>query len=191
MLKDYVDYQSGTLIQRLETVDTNQGQIYPIYDQTMLEYDLGQRLKTHHEPKTIVLQDTSRATYVQTGDLVFNMMSGACAMVSSAHDGAILPYNYTRIDMVSNGLDPRFLAYWFQMAHEARIQLQQYMQGGTQIKKITHSQLKDLHITVPAMQKQQLIGQIGVKRRQLALLEQQKNQLMQQFLSASLFKEEQ
>ena len=43
MLKDYVDYQSGTLIQRLETVDTNQGQIYPIYDQTMLEYDLGQR----------------------------------------------------------------------------------------------------------------------------------------------------
>ncbi|MCC4221699.1 restriction endonuclease subunit S [Staphylococcus saprophyticus] len=191
MLKDYVDYQSGTLIQRLETVDTNKGQNYQIYDQTMLEYDLGQNLKPNHEPKTIALQDTSRATYVQRGDIVFNMMSGACAMVSSEHEGAILPYNYTRIDITSNELDPRFLAYWFQMAHEAHVQLQQYMQGGTQIKKITHRQLKDLHITVPTMQKQQLIGQIGVKRRQLALLEQQKDKLMQQFLSASLFKEEQ
>ena len=62
MLKDYVDYQSGTLIQRLETVDTNQGQIYPIYDQTMLEYDLGQRLKriTNLKPLSFKIQVVRR-----------------------------------------------------------------------------------------------------------------------------------
>ena len=37
------------------------------------------------------------------------------------------------------------------------------MQGGSTIKKLTHQQLKSLYITLPSIERQRLIGQIGIK----------------------------
>lgn len=190
MLKDYVNYQSGSLIQRLEVDESNIGKRYMVYDQNMLEIDLGLAIDDTYQPRVIKIKDTSRATIVYKDDIIISMMTGMCTLVSSRHDGSILPYNYTKIEIISERLDPSFLVYWFQMAPEVQSQYKQYMQGGSTIKKLTHQQLKSLHITLPSIERQRLIGHIGIKEKQLSILKQKQNLLKKQFLSNTLFKED-
>lgn len=190
MLKEYVDYQSGSLIQRLEVDDNDVGQPYMIYDQNMMDIDLGLIVDDTYQPRVAKLSDTSRATIVHENDIIISMMTGMCTLVSSRHDGSVLPYNYTKIEVISENLDPAFLVYWFQMAHEVQAQYKQYMQGGSTIKKLTHQQLKSLHISLPSIERQQLIGQIGIKEKQLNILKQKQTLLKKQFLSNTLFKED-
>ena len=190
MLKDYVNYQSGTLIQRLEVDESGIGNHYMVYDQNMLDIDLGLTIDDAYQPRVIRLKDTSRATVVRKDDIVISMITGECTLVSSKHDGSILPYNYTKIEVTSELLEPAFLVYWFQLAQEVKSQYKQYMQGGSTIKKLTHQQLKSLHITLPTLEKQRLIGYIGVKERQLNILKQKQSRLKKQFLANTLFKED-
>ncbi|MGI2254308.1 restriction endonuclease subunit S [Staphylococcus cohnii] len=190
MLKDYVNYQSGTLIQRLEVDESGIGNHYMVYDQNMLDIDLGLTIDDTYQPRVIRLKDTSRATIVHKDDIVISMMTGECTLVSSKHDGSILPYNYTKIEVTSELLEPTFLVYWFQLAPEVQSQYKQYMQGGSTIKKLTHQQLKSLHITLPTLEKQRLIGYIGVKEKRLNILKQKQSRLKKQFLTNTLFKED-
>lgn len=190
MLKDYVNYQSGSLIQRLEVDESDLGKHYMVYDQNMLDIDLGLIIDDTYQPRVIKLKDTSRATVIRKNDIVISMMTGECTLVSSKHDGSILPYNYTKIEVTSELLDPAFLVYWFQLAPEVKSQYKQYMQGGSTIKKLTHQQLKSLHITLPSSERQRLIGQIGIKEKQLNILKQRQSRLKKQFLSNTLFKED-
>ena len=190
MLKDYVNYQSGTLIQRLEVDESSIGNHYMVYDQNMLDIDLGLTIDDAYQPRVIRLKDTSRATVVHKDDIVISMITGECTLVSSRHDGSILPYNYTKIEVTSELLEPAFLVYWFQLAQEVKTQYKQYMQGGSTIKKLTHQQLKSLHITLPTLEKQRLIGYIGVKEKQLNILKQKQSRLKKQFLANTLFKED-
>ncbi|MCZ4237682.1 restriction endonuclease subunit S [Staphylococcus cohnii] len=190
MLKDYVNYQSGTLIQRLEVDESGIGNHYMVYDQNMLDIDLGLTIDDTYQPRVIKLKDTSRATVVREDDIVFSMITGECTLVSSKHDGSILPYNYTKIEVTSELLEPTFLVYWFQLAPEVQSQYKQYMQGGSTIKKLTHQQLKSLHITLPTLDKQRLIGHIGVKEKRLNILKQKQSRLKKQFLTNTLFKED-
>ncbi|MDG0821098.1 restriction endonuclease subunit S [Staphylococcus equorum] len=190
MLKDYVNYQSGTLIQRLEVDESSIGNHYMVYDQNMLDIDLGLTIDDAYQPRVIRLKDTSRATVVRKDDIVISMITGECTLVSSRHDGSILPYNYTKIEVNSELLEPAFLVYWFQLAPEVKSQYKQYMQGGSTIKKLTHQQLKSLHITLPTLKKQRLIGYIGVKEKQLNILKQRQSRLKKQFLTNTLFKED-
>ncbi|WP_323711110.1 restriction endonuclease subunit S [Mammaliicoccus lentus] len=190
MLKDYVNYQSGTLIQRLEVDESDLGNRYMIYDQNMLDIDLGLTIDDTYQPRVIKLKDTSRATVVRKEDIVISMMTGECTLVSARHDGSILPYNYTKIEVTSDLLEPAFLVYWFQLAPEVQSQYKQYMQGGSTIKKLTHQQLKSLYITLPSIERQRLIGQIGIKEKQLNVLKQRQSRLKKQFLSNTLFKED-
>ncbi|MGO3403982.1 MAG: restriction endonuclease subunit S [Staphylococcus equorum] len=190
MLKDYVNYQSGTLIQRLEVDESGIGDHYMVYDQNMLDIDLGLTIDDTYQPRVIKLKDTSRATVVHKDDIVISMMTGECTLVSARHDGSILPYNYTKIEVTSDLLEPAFLVYWFQLAPEVQSQYKQYMQGGSTIKKLTHQQLKSLHITLPTLEKQRLIGYIGVKEKRLNILKQKQSRLKKQFLTNTLFKED-
>ncbi|MEX3492074.1 restriction endonuclease subunit S, partial [Staphylococcus saprophyticus] len=183
MLKDYVNYQSGTLIQRLEVDESDLGHRYMVYDQNMLDIDLGLTIDDTYQPRVIKLKDSSRATVVRKDDIVFSMITGECTLVSSKHDGSILPYNYTKIEVTSELLEPTFLVYWFQLAPEVQSQYKQYMQGGSTIKKLTHQQLKSLYITLPSIEHQRLIGQIGIKEKQLNVLKQRQSRLKKQFLS--------
>ncbi|MCD8796584.1 restriction endonuclease subunit S [Mammaliicoccus sciuri] len=188
MLYNYVNYQSGSLIQRLEIDDTSKQSTYVIYDQTLLDIDLGKQIDTQYQPRTIKLKDPTRATFVKPGDIVISMITGECAMVSAIYQQAILPYNYTKVTVESDDVDAGFLVYWFQESPEAKRQFHQYMQGGSTIKKLTHQQLKRLEITLPTITRQRLIGRVAQATRRLNILKQKEIELKNQFLAHTLFK---
>ena len=83
-------FHNGSLINRLETVETSQGITLPIYDQRMMEFDDGVFQPTIHQPKQLTLSTTHQAKMVHTGDIVINMMTSECVIVSQQHHESIL-----------------------------------------------------------------------------------------------------
>lgn len=83
-------FHNGSLINRLETVEASQGITLPIYDQRMMEFDGGVFQPTTHQPKHVTLSTTHQAKIVHTGDIVINMMTSECVIVSQQHHDSIL-----------------------------------------------------------------------------------------------------
>ena len=64
VIKFIKSYQSGSLLNRLETVDKAQGKAYQVYDQTMMNEDLGYYQSQQHQPTTLFLKEDNKASYV-------------------------------------------------------------------------------------------------------------------------------
>ena len=182
-------FHNGSLINRLETVETSQGITLPIYDQRMMEFDDGVFQPTTHQPKKVTLSTTHQAKMVHTGDIVINMMTSECVIVSQQHHESILPYNYTHIEIDTAHIDANYFVYWMNASSQAKSQLNQFKQGGSLVKKLTLNQLKQLKMTLPPLEQQQRIGKLNERRRHLKYLQAKRTYLMDQFLSEYLFKE--
>ena len=183
-------FHNGSLINRLETVEASQGITLPIYDQRMMEFDDGVFQPTTHQPKLVTLSTTHQAKMVHTGDIVINMMTSECVIVSQQHHESILPYNYTHIEIDTAHIDANYFVYWMNASSQAKSQLNQFKQGGSLVKKLTLNQLKQLKMTLPPLEQQQRIGKLDEQRRRLKYLQAKRTYLMDQFLSEYLFKED-
>ena len=183
-------FHNGSLINRLETVEASQGITLPIYDQRMMEFDDGVFQPTTHQPKQVTLSTTHQAKMVHTGDIVINMMTSECVIVSQQHHESILPYNYTHIEIDTAHIDANYFVYWMNASFQAKSQLNQFKQGGSLVKKLTLNQLKQLKMTLPPLEQQQRIGKLDERRRHLKYLQAKRTYLMDQFLSEYLFKED-
>lgn len=185
-----VTYHNGSLLRRLEEVDKAEGHAFPVYDQYMFEYDKGEFDAITHEPKYLYLKANHNAKLVHTGDIVLNMMSGECVIVSERHEGSVLPYNYTHIEVDATRLDAAYFAYWFNASKSAKSQLHQILQGGSLVKKLTLQHLKQLDIDCPPIEKQRHIGTIAEKRKALKYLKAKRDYQMDIYLAHTLFGEE-
>lgn len=183
-------FHNGSLINRLETVEASKGITLPIYDQRMMEFDDGVFQPTTHQPKQLTLSTTHQAKVIHTGDIVINMMTSECVIVSQQHHESILPYNYTHIEIDTARIDANYFVYWMNASSQAKSQLNQFKQGGSLVKKLTLNQLKQLKMTLPPLEQQQRIGKLDVRRRRLKYLQAKRTYLMDQFLSEYLFKED-
>lgn len=182
-------FHNGSLINRLETLEASQGITLPIYDQRMMEFDDGVFQPTTHRPKHVTLSTTHQAKMVHTGDIVINMMTSECVIVSQQHHESILPYNYTHIEIDTTHIDANYFVYWMNASAQAKSQLNQFKQGGSLVKKLTLNQLKQLKMTLPSLEQQQRIGKLDERRRYLKYLQAKRTYLMDQYLSEYLFKE--
>ncbi|WP_422404753.1 restriction endonuclease subunit S [Mammaliicoccus sp. JADD-157] len=189
-MSDIITFLNGTLINRLEEDDSHNSKVFTIYDQYMLAYDSGEFQKTFHEAKKIQLPIPHNGRIVKTGDIIINMMTGDCVRVSPENAGSILPYNYTLIKINQDRVDADYLVYWMNHSPHAKSQFNQFMQGGSLVKKLTLNQLKQLEINLPSIERQQLIGKLAVKRQKIKYLHDKKTYLMDKYLSESLLREE-
>jgi len=183
-------FHNGSLINRLDTVDGSQGVTFPIYDQHMMEHDAGVFQSSPHQPKQLTLNPNHQAKLVYEGDIVINMMTSECVIISQQHHESILPYNYTHIEVDKNHIDVYYFVYWMNASPQAKSQLNQFKQGGSLVKKLTLNQLKQLKITLPSLEQQRRIGQLNEQRRHLKYLQAKRAYLMDQLLSEYLFKED-
>ncbi|QHW36000.1 restriction endonuclease subunit S [Staphylococcus ursi] len=185
-----IRYHSGTILNRLNPVDEAFGTPIMIYDQNMMDTDLGKYRIEQTEPKTITLKEDHNAKCITAGQIVFNMITGESVIVSSKYSGAILPYNYTHIEVDREKVYPRYLVYWLNHSPKALKQIKLYQQGGSMIKKMTHKQLQALEIPLPSMEQQKQIGDLAHSRLRLKYLKAKREHLMDTYLTAILFREE-
>ncbi|MGF2097735.1 restriction endonuclease subunit S [Mammaliicoccus lentus] len=189
-IEPIIKYHSGTILNRLKSVDRDIGKRYVIYDQNMMDFDLGKFNYNYPEPKVLILKEDNNAKYIYRDQIVFNMITGECVLVGDESSGAILPYNYTHIEVDEDKVYPRYLVYWFNHSPKALKQINLFKQGGSLIKKITHKQLQDMEIPLPTMEKQKLIGDLTHKRKKLKYLKEKRENLMDAYLVERLLREE-
>lgn len=179
-------FHNGTLLQRLSKAD--HGVSSRIYDREMLDKDTGEYIRHEDSPKTIMLDDTSDPKRIEAGDIVMQLMTEKCAIVSSDHAGAILPYNFMHIAVDTTRIAPSYFVYWWDWSTEALAQRHQMKQGSSSVQKITARQLQDLHITLPSLEQQQRIGEVNQKRKQIQYLRQKREALMDTYLAQQFFR---
>lgn len=181
-------YHNGTLLQRLTEAD--QGVPSMVYDRQMLDKDAGEYIRDSDTPKTITLGDASDPKRIYEGNIVMQLMTEKCAIVSPDHTGAILPYNFMHIEVDTDRIDPFYFVYWWDWSPEAHAQRHQMKQGSSSVQKITARQLQDLHITLPPLDKQQRMGKVNENRKRIQYLRQKRETLMDQYLAQQFFKGE-
>ncbi|WP_259342966.1 restriction endonuclease subunit S [Staphylococcus simulans] len=176
------------MLNRLKTVDKTEGICRVVYDQSMMNEDLGYYHTEPHQSTTLYLKEDNNATYVYENQIVVNMMNAECVLISHKHSGVLLPYNYTQIEIDRNKIYPAYFVYWFNESPESLKQLNLFRQGGSLVKKITAKQLQQMKITLPPYNKQKVIGDIAEKRRRLKYLKQKREKLMDCYLKETLLR---
>lgn len=182
-LIDLVEFFSGSPQFRItETADLT-AKTYTFYSQQDLLNDLygidtnvsdSKQTRTHDQVSTL-----------NSGDVIFSLISGQATIVSNEHQGYIYTQNYVRLDPIAE-LDTRFLVYLLNENQEIKKQFAIGLQG-SQVLKYTVKQLRELEIpTLPSIEKQVVIGDIYFKQLRVQTLKKQVIECETQLVLAKL-----
>lgn len=166
-LADFVSFESGIPPFRILESAVQTDPVYTYFGQSHIDGDLV-GLNVDEEPKIIRTADV--VSTVKTGDIIFSLISGKAAIVSSAHDGYLFTQNFVRVT-IKNGLNPEYVVFLLNEEPAVQRQLQRALQGSV-VKKYSMKQLRELTIThVPTLEKQKLIGSIYRKQMRVEALQ--------------------
>ncbi len=158
---------SGTPQFRIEESMDSDAPVYFFFGQSEMEDDLSgvetlsgikKQIRTFDEVGTL-----------ESGDLVFSLISGKAAIVRSCHDGYLYTQNYVKLLPVAE-IDAGYLLYMLNEDANIKRQLQSSQQGSATLK-FTIRQLSDLSFPVlPQIEKQRVIGELYFNQLRLASL---------------------
>jgi len=137
------------------------------YGQSEIEDDLTGE-DTHRGSKKQIRTYDDVCT-LETGDLVFSLISGKAAIIRSNHSGYLYTQNYVKL-IPTPEIDARYLAYMLNEDADIKCHLHRSQQGSDTLK-FTIQQLSDLIFSLPPpIKKQQLIGELYFNQLRLAAL---------------------
>ena len=173
-LHELVNFKSGSPQFRIiESLDKD-APCYRLYSQSDLLSDLTGIYTADVENKEIRTKDTVHT--LTAGDIVFSLITGKAALVQPMHEGYLYTQNYIKIIPIVL-FDARFFVYLLNEDASVRKQLFLGLQG-SQVLKYTLQQLKALQIRrLPALEKQQMIGNVYVKQLRLEALQKRAAEL--------------
>jgi restriction endonuclease S subunit len=155
-LTDIAELNAGTPQSRIKETLETAAPTYFIFGQAEMRDDLT-TIETSASNSRQVRTFDNVAT-VQTGDLVFGLISGKAAIVSQSHNGYLYTQNYIKLSPVS-GIDPKYLAYILNEDTTIKHQLQNGQQGSI-TPKFTIKQLSNLTFSPPPLTVQKVIGKL-------------------------------
>lgn len=185
LLSDIVELHSGQAQFRItETADTN-APVYRYYSQAHLEQDL--YLSDAPVSSKEIRTFDRISSLLSTGDIVFSLISGKAVQISKLHHHFLYTQNYVKL--VPNAkISSSYLIYLLNENRSIHKQLSSGLQG-SQVLKYTTKQLKSLKLPkLPALSRQQLIGNIYFKQQKLTYLKQRVAYLEKQLVLEQLQK---
>jgi len=106
---------------------------------------------------------------LQSGDLIFSLISGKSAIVRDRHNGYLYTQNYVKI-IPTPTIDKKYLVYMLNENADIKRQLQTGQQGSVTLK-FTIMQLSNLIFPIPpSIEKQRVIGEVYHNQLKLAAL---------------------
>lgn len=114
------------------------------------------------------------------GDIVISFVGTKAAVITESNQGKLLNQNFAKIIMDESLIDPYYFCYILNEANQIRKQKLVLMQGSN-LPKMTPAILKNLHVNLPNLQNQSLIGRayFNLCKRQNLLKKQ--SELEEQF----------
>ncbi|PLA76209.1 restriction endonuclease subunit M [Ligilactobacillus agilis] len=163
-MTDLVSFKLGSPQFRIKETLAKEAPLYQMYSQLDLEEDLAGVVSDHQENKQVKTLDD--VATLKTNDLVFSLISGKAALVSSKHAGYLYTQNYLILEP-DERLDAKFLLYLLNEDKGIARQLWLGLQG-SMVLKYTVKQVKDLKLPeLPSLSKQAAIGQVYLKQKHL------------------------
>lgn len=154
-----------------EELDNN---IFYTFDN--LNFDL-----THIDDEYVKKNKNSQSNYLTyRGDIVISFVGTKAAVITEKNQGKLLNQNFAKIIIDESLINPYYFCYVLNEAHQIRKQKFMLMQGST-LPKMTPAILKDLHINLPDLQKQLLIGRAYFNLCKRQYLLKQRSELEEQF----------
>ncbi len=141
-----------------------------------LNFDL-----THIDEEYVKKNKNSQSNYLTyRGDIVISFVGTKATVITEKNQGKLLNQNFAKIIIDESLIDPYYFCYVLNEANQIRKQKFMLMQGST-LPKMTPAILKDLHVNLPELQKQLLIGRayFNLCKRQYLLKKQ--SELEEQF----------
>ncbi|MGL6057702.1 MAG: restriction endonuclease subunit S [Culicoidibacterales bacterium] len=182
-LIDLVEFISGSPQFRItETADLT-ANIYTFYGQQDLLNDLYGMQTNGSDSKQTRTHD--QVSVLNSGDVIFSLISGQATIVSNENQGYIYTQNYVRLEPIAE-IDARFLVYLLNENQEIKKQLAIGLQG-SQVLKYTVKQLRELEIPIlPSLEKQEIVGDVYFKQLKLEALKKKTAQYETQVVLAIL-----
>jgi len=161
------ELNSGTPQFRIvESLDVD-APVYFFYGQFELEDDLtGLEIQCCSRKQ---IRTSDNVSTLESGDLVFSLISGKATIVASSHHGYLYTQNYVKL-IPTPAIDAGYLVYMLNENADIKHQLQSGQQGSATLK-FTIRQLSDLVFPIPhPIEKQRLIGEVYFNQLRLAAL---------------------
>jgi Type I restriction modification DNA specificity domain. len=166
-LSNLIEFTSGSPQFRITESTNERAPTYHLYSQTDLLDDLVGATTVTAESKQI--KTANIVSIVNTGDVIFSLISGTSAIVHPLHEGYLYTQNYIKLTPTKE-LAPNYLVYILNIDPTIKRQLITSLQG-SQVLKYTLRQIKDLVIPdLPPLKQQKLIGNIYLKQLRLEAL---------------------
>jgi restriction endonuclease S subunit len=140
---------------------------YFFFGQPEMEDDLT-GIETHSGSRKQIRTSDNVGT-LESGDLVFSLISGKATIVRGSHNGYLYTQNYVKL-VPTPAIDDRYLVYMLNENADIKRQLQSGQQGSVTLK-FTIRQLSDLIFPIPPpIEKQRVIGKLYFNQLRLTAL---------------------
>lgn len=174
-LGDLISLESGTSQFRLTESLSNEAPVYRIFGQAELDADLMGLDAFPCDERSIRTHD--RVCVLQSGDVVFSLLTGKAAIVGPVHDGCIFTQNHVRM-IPESLIDSGYLAYLLNESSDVRRQLLVGQQGSSMTQRYTVKQLSELELgTLPSLEMQRTLGQLYFNQLKLNALKKRQADL--------------
>jgi len=166
-MTEIVELNSGTPQFRIKESLNADAPSYFFFAQQEMEEDLTGIETNGDRGKRIRTSDN--VGILESGDLVFSLISGKAVIVRNSHIGYLFTQNYVRL-VPAPLVDAAYLAYMLNENADIRRQLLSGQQGSVTLK-FTIRQLSDLIFPIlPPIEKQRVIGELYFNQLRLVAL---------------------
>ncbi|HHW38061.1 MAG TPA: restriction endonuclease subunit S [Bacillales bacterium] len=166
-LSEVAEFVSGSPQFRITEVFDVNAPLYTYYGQPDMDDDLVDIVSSNVDNKQVRTQD--KVNTLDTGDVVFSLISGISTIVRIAHEGYLYTQNYVKL-IPNENVDSQYLVY---LLNEDKSIRKQFLMGlqGSQVLKYTLKQVKELELPeLPSIEKQQMIGEVYFNQLRLQAL---------------------
>lgn len=136
---------------------------------------------THIDDEYLRQNRDSKSNHLtRRGDIVISFVSTKATVITECNQGKLLNQNFAKIFIDETLINPYYFCYVLNEGNQIRRQKFMLMQGSA-LPKMTPAILKNLHINLPNLQKQSLIGRAYFNLCKRQYLLKQQSELEKQF----------
>lgn len=166
-LAEIAEVRSGVPESRLKSTSVENSSYHYLYSQSDLNDDLAGLARIDNDSDVVKVNE--KAILLDTGDLVFSLISGKAAVINPFHMGYVITQNFIKV-IPTKAVDAKYIAFLINEDNEIRHQLTVGKQSSS-IMKFSVNQFVSLEFpSLTSLEKQRLIGDIYFKQLKLAAL---------------------
>jgi restriction endonuclease S subunit len=189
-LGDCTHLIQGASVNRFETCDLNEDS-QSVRLLTLKEFNetLGLSYRMSQEKSTEVIVKRYKLTaelLTDTNSLILHTLTQKVAYLPARHSGLLITNNFIKIQF-TDPVDLQFLEWYLNEHPTIKKQIASFSEGSV-ISSLKLSNLKNIELTLPTLQMQQILGKITHFKKRKELLMKEKTELQQQYLQQLLIK---